>query len=174
MANITIIKNRPAIVLGGFFATVTAYVLFNDVIHGAAINTSHVLSLAALVAAIASGHFVWPQLRSGAILAGLMLGLLALSATTFVVVSSSARNADVAARRWLHGTRRTCTPCCTPTDHAQPVDGRQGRGFAPRPLPCVPGRPAAAPTAPVPRIMKKWISSKSDIRTISVKILLAV
>ena len=95
----TIIRSRPAIALGAFFASVTAFVLFSDVIHGAEINTSHVLSLAALVAAIASGHFVWPQLRSGAIVAGLMLGLLALSATTYVVVSSSARNADVAASK---------------------------------------------------------------------------
>lgn len=96
MITTTTIRSWPAIGLAAFFATVTGYVLFTDVLHGAEINTSHVLSLAALVAAIASGHFVWPQLRSGALIAGSMLAVLFLSATTFVVVSSSARNADVA------------------------------------------------------------------------------
>lgn len=88
---------RPgALALGAFFASVTGYVLFSDVVHGAAITTQHVLSLAALVAALASGHMAWPQLRSGAILPGLTLSVLFLGSTAYIVVSSGARNAETA------------------------------------------------------------------------------
>lgn len=88
---------RPVpLALGIFFALVTGFVLFDDVRHGAEITTSHVLSLAALVAALASGHWAWPQLRAGAIVPGLMLTVLFLGATSYVVISSGARNAEVA------------------------------------------------------------------------------
>lgn len=89
-------SNRSAIALAAFFSAVTGYVLFTDVIHGAAITTSHALSLAALVAAIASGHHAWPQLRTGNILAGLMLAVLFLASTVYVVVASGARNGETA------------------------------------------------------------------------------
>ena len=88
---------HPApLALGIFFSLVTGFVLFDDVRHGAEITTSHVLSLAALVAALASGHWAWPQLRAGAIVPGLMLAVLFLGATSYVVISSGARNAEVA------------------------------------------------------------------------------
>ena len=78
------IRKRPppgAIARGAFFAAVTSYTLFTDVISGGLINTSHVLALAALVAAIASGHMAWPQLRLGAVMPALLLGVLFLGAT---------------------------------------------------------------------------------------------
>lgn len=88
---------RPgALALGVFFALVTAYTLFNDVLHGAPVTTSHVLSLAALVAAIASGHMAWPLIRDGAYLPGAMLVVLFVSATLYVVIASGARNAETA------------------------------------------------------------------------------
>ncbi|MEQ1712578.1 MAG: hypothetical protein ABL908_14420 [Hyphomicrobium sp.] len=96
MSSTTTVRSWPAIGLGVFFASVTAYVLFKDVTDGAAINTSHVLSLAALVAAIASGHMVWPAAKAGRIVTALMLMVLFLAATGYVVVSSGARNAETA------------------------------------------------------------------------------
>jgi hypothetical protein len=62
---ITIGRNPGAIALGFFFAGVTAFVLFKDVIDGAAITTNHALALSALVAAMASSHMPLPQLSLG-------------------------------------------------------------------------------------------------------------
>ena len=91
---------RPApLALGIFLATVTASVLFDDVRHGAEITTSHALALAALVAALASGHMAWPQLRAWRIAPGLALALLFAASTLYVVVSSGTRNAETAATK---------------------------------------------------------------------------
>lgn len=95
----TTIRSPGAIALGTFFAGVTAYVLFKDVIDGAPINTCHVLALAALVAAIASGHMAWPAFRSGQIILGLLLAVLFVGSTGYVVVSSGARNAETAGNK---------------------------------------------------------------------------
>ena len=92
----TTIRSWPAICLGIFFAAVTGYVLFADVLTGAAITTTHVLALAAIVAAIASGHMAWPQLKAGAIVPALLLAVLFAGSTAYVVVSSGARNAETA------------------------------------------------------------------------------
>lgn len=86
----------PATLLAAFFAIVTSYVLFADVAHGAPVTTAHALSLAALVAAIASGHYAWPQLRSGNLVTGAMLSILFVAATAYVVVTSGARNGETA------------------------------------------------------------------------------
>lgn len=99
MNTTTTIRSGLAICLGLFFAVVTGYVLFKDVIDGAAITTGHVLSLAALVAAIASGHMAWPALRSGAVIPALLLGVLFIGSTGYVVVSSGARNAETAGNK---------------------------------------------------------------------------
>lgn len=95
----TTVRSWGAIALGTFFAVVTAVVLFDDVLHGAAITTGHVLALAALVAAIASGHMAWPAIRSGAVIPGAMLAVLFLASTAYVVVSSGARNAEQAGNK---------------------------------------------------------------------------
>lgn len=88
---------RPwPLVIGAFLSLVTARVLFDDVWHGAEITTSHLLSLAAIVVALSSGHYAIPQLKARAIVSGLMLGLLFLGATAYVVISSGARNAEQA------------------------------------------------------------------------------
>jgi hypothetical protein len=92
----TTVRSWPALALGAFFAAVTGYVLFADVIGGARVNTGHVLSLAAIVAAIASGHMAWPALRRGQIIPGILLGVLFVAATFYVVVASGARNAETA------------------------------------------------------------------------------
>jgi hypothetical protein len=76
---------------------VTGYVLFKDVLDGAPVTTNHVLALAALVAALASGHMALPELKAGRVLSALTLGLLFVGSTSYVVISSGARNAETAA-----------------------------------------------------------------------------
>lgn len=91
---------RPwPLVIGAFLSLVTARVLFDDVWHGAEISTSHILSLAAIVVALTSGHYAIPQLKARALVSGLMLGLLFSAATTYVVISSGARNAEQSAMK---------------------------------------------------------------------------
>jgi hypothetical protein len=93
------IRSWPAIGLGLFFAGVTGAVLFDDVLRGAPLGVSHLMSLAALVAAISAGHMSWPAIRSGAIVPGAMLAILAVSSTAYVVISSGARNAEQAGNK---------------------------------------------------------------------------
>lgn len=80
--------------LGAFFAGVTLFILFSDVWRGAELTTNHILSLAALVAALASGHMALPYLFSRQIISGVVLCVLSISSTTYVVVSAGSRNAD--------------------------------------------------------------------------------
>lgn len=96
----TTIRSWPAIGLGAFFASVTGYVLFEDVIHGAPIGTGHVQTLAALVGAIAAGHMSWPAIRQReTIIQGMMLAVLSIAALFYVCVSSGARNAETAGNK---------------------------------------------------------------------------
>jgi hypothetical protein len=96
----TTIRSWGAIALGGFFATVTGYVLFEDVVHGAQITTGHLQTLAALVGAIAAGHMAWPAIRNRETwIQGLMLVVLALAATAYITVTSGARNAETASNK---------------------------------------------------------------------------
>lgn len=95
----TTIRHPGAIALGCFFTGVTGYVLFKDVLDGAAISTNHVLSLAALVAALSSGHMALPELKAGRVVSALFLGLLFVASTSYVVISSGARNAETAATK---------------------------------------------------------------------------
>jgi hypothetical protein len=79
---------------------VTAYVLFEDVLHGSPITTGHVQTVAALIAAIAAGHMAIPSLKSrSTILPGIGLVLLAIAATLYITVTSGARNAEVAGNK---------------------------------------------------------------------------
>lgn len=96
----TTIRSWPAIGLGAFFAGVTGFVLFEDVIHGAPITTSHVQTFAALVGAIAAGHMAWPAIKHReTIVQGVMLAVLSVAALFYVCVSSGARNAETAGNK---------------------------------------------------------------------------
>ena len=100
MTTHTTIRSWGAIALGGFFATVTGYVLFEDVLHGAQITTGHLQTCAALVGAIAAGHMAWPALcNRETVFQGLMLLVLALAATAYITVTSGARNAETAGNK---------------------------------------------------------------------------
>jgi hypothetical protein len=95
----TLVRSWPAIGLGIFFTGITGRVLFDDVLAGAPVTTTHALSLAALVAALASGHKALPELKARRVVTGAALALLFLASTAYVVVSSGARNAEVAASK---------------------------------------------------------------------------
>lgn len=86
----------PALGLGAFFASVTGFVLFKDVIDGAPVTTAHVLALAGLVAALATGHMAVPQFKRVRIASGLTLGLLFVAATGYTVISAASRNSETA------------------------------------------------------------------------------
>lgn len=79
--------------LGIFFAAVTARVIFDDVWQGAEITTNHILSVAALVAAIASGNVLASAARDREWFTAAALAVIFFAATTFVVVSAGSRNA---------------------------------------------------------------------------------
>jgi hypothetical protein len=99
MAHPTTIRSWPAILLAAFFAACTARVLLDDVVAGAPFTTQHLASIAALVASVAAGHYVWPALRQGAIGAGLVLAIVAVGASAYTVISSGMRNAETAAAK---------------------------------------------------------------------------
>lgn len=106
MTDTITVRSMPAIGLGAFFASVTGYVLFDDVIHGQPFTISHLQSLAALVAAFASGLMAWPAITNRqTIVQGLMLVVLAVASTGYVVVSSGARNAEVAGNKLAEITK---------------------------------------------------------------------
>ena len=91
----TTIRSWGALALGVFFTAVTARTIFDDVWNGAAVTISHINAAAALVAAIAAGHMVWPALRSGRIPAALGLALIFCASTAYIVTSAASRNAEV-------------------------------------------------------------------------------
>jgi hypothetical protein len=86
----------PPLLLGAFFTLVTGYLLFNDVIAGAPVTTTHVLSLAGLVAALGTGHLAIPEFRRGNIVSGLVLLILFAAATGYTVISAASRNSETA------------------------------------------------------------------------------
>ena len=92
----TTIRNYPALGLGAFFAFVTARTIFDDVWSGAPVSVAHFQAGAALVAAIASGHMAWPELRQARVGTGLGLILIFVASTGYIVTSAGARNAELA------------------------------------------------------------------------------
>lgn len=92
----TTVKSPGALILGLFFTAVTARTIFDDVWHGAEITVAHLNALAALVAAIASGHLAWPCLKARRLPAALGLAMIFTASTAYIVTSAGARNAEVA------------------------------------------------------------------------------
>lgn len=94
MKTSTTIRSWGALSLGIFFAAVTARTIFDDVWNGAPVTTAHVQSAAAIIAAIASGHMLWPVIKRAQIGAALGLLMIFSAATGYVVISAGARNAE--------------------------------------------------------------------------------
>lgn len=95
----TTIRSPGALALGVFFAGVTARTIFDDVFTGAPVTIAHLNALAALVAAVAAGHYVLPTFKEGRYPAALGLAAIFVGATAYVVTSSGARNAEVASEK---------------------------------------------------------------------------
>lgn len=95
----TTIRSPGALALGLFFAGVTARTIFDDVFTGAPVTIAHLNALAALVAAVAAGHYLLPTFKEGRYPAALGLAAIFIGATAYVVTSSGARNAEVAGQK---------------------------------------------------------------------------
>lgn len=89
------IKSYGALGLGAFFTLITARTIFDDVWHGSEVTVTHLQAAAALVAAIASGHCVWPVFKQARLFAALGLSLIFLASTAYIVTSAGARNAEL-------------------------------------------------------------------------------
>jgi hypothetical protein len=81
------------------FAAGTAFVLFEDVRHGAEFTPAHLLTILALVATIAAGVTIKPEWRARRRLSALGFAILFAAGTFYVVAVSSARNAETAAAK---------------------------------------------------------------------------
>lgn len=93
----TTLKRPWLLALACLFAGVTLVTILKDVFFdGASFNLTHLQSVAAMIAAIASGHFVLPALRQKYLAAALGLALVFGAATAYIVVAAGARNAEVA------------------------------------------------------------------------------
>jgi len=105
---------RPwsAIAAASFFAGVTAWVLFSDVIwHGAPFTTKHVMTLAVLVGTMFFGHYFGSQALAWRVVPAIGCAVLFLGGTYMCVFMATGRNAEAietknaAARK--HNTGRT-------------------------------------------------------------------
>lgn len=96
----TTIQSWGLLLLGLLFAFVTGLTILKDVLFdGAAFNLTHVQSVAAMVAAIAAGHFVLPTLGQKRVLPAIGLALVFVAATGYIVISAGARNAEVSSAK---------------------------------------------------------------------------
>lgn len=103
----TTIKSWGALALGLFFTGVTAATILKDVVvDGAPFTIIHLQAAAALVAAIASGHFAWPVLKQGRIPAAVGLVLIFTGATGYIITSAGARNAEMAGIKAMEVAKR--------------------------------------------------------------------
>lgn len=103
----TTIKSWGALALGLFFTGVTAATILKDVVvDGAPFTIIHLQAAAALVAAIASGHFIWPTLKQGSVPAALGLLLIFTGATGYIITSAGARNAEMAGIKAMEVAKR--------------------------------------------------------------------
>ena len=90
----TTIRSPGALLLGVFFAAVTARVVFDDVWNGAPFTVAHVNSVAALIGAIAAGHLVWPSIKKADVAAALGLAVIFIGASGYIIIASGGRNAE--------------------------------------------------------------------------------
>ena len=85
--------------LAGLFLGGTCFVLFQDLIQGAPVSTSHVLTMLALVAATAAGHACVPVGREHRYVLALGLAVVAVGGLGYIVTMSGARNAETIAKK---------------------------------------------------------------------------
>lgn len=102
MTSHTIIRSASAILVGVIFALITAFVLLEDCLrHGAPFTTKHLMSAAVLGGSIYFGHKLWRQFKLGHYGSALGCAVLFIGGTSFCVLSSAGRNAEVVTRKVL-------------------------------------------------------------------------
>lgn len=77
--------------LGGFFSLLTLRVLLWEVHSFDGINAEHLLTIGAIVGAIASGVYVWQMLRAGKLLTAAGLAIAFIAATGYCLIGSAGR-----------------------------------------------------------------------------------
>lgn len=102
MSTTTTVRSWPAILAGVFFTGVTAWVLLEDVYHGAPINAKHIMTAAVLAGTILFGHWVWHELRSLRLGNAFGCAMLFLAGTCTCVIMSAGRNAEVVLTKALN------------------------------------------------------------------------
>lgn len=102
MRTTTTIRSYSAIAAGTFFATVTCFVLFEDVVrHSQPVTVKHVMTLAVLFGTLFFGHRFWPELRAWRFGTAGGCALLFLAGTAYCVITSAGRNAEAGSTKVL-------------------------------------------------------------------------
>lgn len=97
MHTLTTVRSWPAMATALSLAAATVRLLIDDWWSGAVpFGASHIAAIAAFVAALAAWHYAWPAAKSGAVASGAILGVVALAASAYIVVSGGMRNAETA------------------------------------------------------------------------------
>lgn len=92
----TTIRSAPSILVGAFFVGVTGFVILEDVIrHGVPISTRHIMVGAVILGTVFFGHAIWSEWKVGRWATALGSLLLFLLGTSYCVLSSAGRNAEV-------------------------------------------------------------------------------
>lgn len=94
MSASTTVRSWPAMAIGALFLGGTSFVLFGDVIDGAKITNSHVLTALALLGSTAAGHMIVTAWRERSIGRILGLALLTAASLAYVATMSGTRNAE--------------------------------------------------------------------------------
>lgn len=95
----TTIRSWRALAFAGVILAGTCYVLFQDVINGAVITVSHVLTALALLIATGAGHQIVPTFKAGRYALTVSMIVLATGAIAYIGIMSGARNAEVTATK---------------------------------------------------------------------------
>ena len=77
--------------LGGFFSLLTLRVLLWEVHSLSGLTAEHLLTIGAIVGAIASGVYVWQMLRAGKLLTATGLAIAFVAATAYCLIGSAGR-----------------------------------------------------------------------------------
>lgn len=99
MTTHTTIRSWRALGVAGVILAGTCFILFQDVLNGAAITTGHVLTALALLIATAAGHQIVPTFKAGRYALTLSMIVLAIGAIAYIGLMSGARNAEQTATK---------------------------------------------------------------------------
>ena len=99
MTTRTTVRSYRALAFAGVILAGTCFVLFQDVVQGAAITTGHVLTALALLIATGAGHQIVPTFKARRYALTASMIVLAVGAIAYVGLMSGARNAETTATK---------------------------------------------------------------------------